>query len=233
MPRCLAPNAIAFHCLFVATRFCGSSVTRPATLSRSNLTHGNISIYIMSATKLLPESVLISESCLQNRIRELGTQISSDYENRELVLLGVLRGSVLFFADLSRAIFRAQLTDSGREVQVHFEFVQLTSYHNSRKPSKVQLIRGGSDYLEQRHILIVEDVVDTGHTLKALSEHLQTLNPKTVKVCTLLDKPSQRQVSVAIDYTGFQIPDAFVVGYGLDYAQQYRNLPYIARLEET
>lgn len=187
----------------------------------------------MSATKLLPESVLISESCLQNRIRELGTQISSDYENRELVLLGVLRGSVLFFADLSRAIFRAQLTDSGREVQVHFEFVQLTSYHNSRKPSKVQLIRGGSDYLEQRHILIVEDVVDTGHTLKALSEHLQTLNPKTVKVCTLLDKPSQRQVSVAIDYTGFQIPDAFVVGYGLDYAQQYRNLPYIARLEET
>ena len=186
----------------------------------------------MSVTKLLPESVLISESCLQNRIGELGAQISTDYENQELVLLGVLRGSVLFFADLARAIFSAQLTDSEREVRVRFEFVQLTSYHNDRKPSSVQLIRGGSDYLEQRHVLIVEDIVDTGHTLKFLREHLQTLNPETVKVCTLLDKPSQRQVPVAIDYIGFQIPDAFVVGYGLDYAQQYRNLPYIALLEE-
>lgn len=187
----------------------------------------------MSATKQPLESVLISESCLQNRIHELGTQISTDYENRELVLLGVLRGSVLFFADLARAIFRAQRTASGREVQVRFEFVQLASYHNSTNPSRVQLIRGGSDYLEQRHVLIVEDIVDTGHTLKFLSEHLRTLNPKTVKVCTLLDKPSQRQVPVAIDYIGFEIPDAFVVGYGLDYAQQYRNLPYIALLEEN
>ena len=187
----------------------------------------------MSATKPLPESVLISESCLQNRIRELGTQISTDYENRELVLLGVLRGSVLFFADLSRAIFRAQLTDSGREVQVRFEFVQLTSYHNGTKPSRIQLIRGGSDYLEQRHVLIVEDIVDTGYTLKFLFEHLRTLNPKTVKACTLLNKPSQRRVPVAIDYIGFEIPDAFVVGYGLDYAQEYRNLPYIALLKET
>lgn len=187
----------------------------------------------MSATKPLSESVLISESCLQNRIRELGAQISTDYESQELVLLGVLRGSVLFFADLARAIFSAQLTDSGREVQVRFEFVQLTSYHNSTKPSRVQLIRGGSDYLEQRQVLIVEDIVDTGHTLRFLREHLRTLNPKTVKVCTLLDKPSQRQVPVAIDYIGFEIADAFVVGYGLDYAQQYRNLPYIALLEET
>ena len=187
----------------------------------------------MSTTKPFPESVLISESCLRNRIGELGAQISTDYENQELVLLGVLRGSVLFFADLARAIFRAQLTDSGGEVQVRFEFVQLTSYYNSTKPSRLQLIRGGSDYLEQRHVLIVEDIVDTGHTVKFLCEHLRTLNPKTVKVCTLLDKPSQRQVPVAIDYIGFEIPDAFVVGYGLDYAQQYRNLPYIALLDET
>ena len=187
----------------------------------------------MSATKPLPESVLISESRLRNRIGELGVQISTDYENQELVLLGILRGSVLFFADLARAIFRAQLADSDREVRVRFEFVQLTSYHNNTKPSRVQLIRGGSDYLEQRHVLIVEDIVDTGHTVNFLCEHLRTLNPKTVKVCTLLDKPSQRQVPVAIDYIGFEIPDAFVVGYGLDYAQQYRNLPYIALLEET
>ncbi len=185
----------------------------------------------MPATKLLPESVLISESRLQNRIRELGAQISTDYGNQELVLLGVLRGSVLFFADLARAISATCQTDPDCGVRVRFEFVQLTSYHESTKPSKVQLIRGGSDYLEHRHVLIVEDIVDTGHTLKFLREHLGMLNPKTVKVCTLLDKPSQRQVPVAIDYIGFQIPDTFVVGYGLDYAQQYRNLPYIALLE--
>ena len=185
----------------------------------------------MSATNLLPETVLISESHLQKRIHELGTQIVTDYTNRELVLLGVLRGSVLFFADLARAIFRAQLENPDREIQLRFEFVQLMSYHNNTKPSAVELIRGGSDYLKQQHVLIVEDIVDTGHTLKFLCEHLQTLQPKTVKVCTLLDKPSQRQVPVTIDYIGFEIPDAFVVGYGLDYAQQYRNLPYIAVLE--
>lgn len=187
----------------------------------------------MSATKPLPESVLISESRLQSRIQELGAQIFTDYEDQELVLLGVLRGSVLFFADLARAIFRAQPADQGREVALRFEFVQLVSYHNSTKPSAVQLIRGGSDYLKQRHILIVEDIVDTGRTLAFLHEHLKALNPKTVKVCTLLDKPVQREVSVAVDYIGFEIPDAFVVGYGLDYAQQYRNLPYIAVLEST
>lgn len=185
----------------------------------------------MSATKPFPKSVLISESCLQHRIRELGTQILTDYENKELVLLGVLRGSVLFFADLARAIFKAQDENQTREVALRFEFVQLMSYHDSTCPSTVKLIRGGSDYLTERHVLIVEDIVDTGRTLNTLCEHLQTLNPKTVKVCTLLDKPSQRQVSVAVDYTGFEIPDTFVVGYGLDYAQQYRNLPYIAVLE--
>ena len=185
----------------------------------------------MSVTKPPLESILISESCLQNRICELGRQIFTDYKNQELVLLGVLRGSVLFFADLARAIFKAQHNSQTREVTLRFEFVQLTSYHDSTQPSTVQLIHGGSAYLKQQHVLIVEDVVDTGHTLNFLRQHLQTLNPKTVKVCTLLDKPSQRQVSVPIDYTGFEIPDTFVVGYGLDYAQQYRNLPYIAVLE--
>ena len=187
----------------------------------------------MSATKSLLESVLISESCLQNRIRELGTQIATDYEAQELVILGVLRGSVLFFADLARAIFNAQPPEASRAVRIRFEFVQLMSYHNNTKLSGIELIRGGSDYLQQRHILIVEDIVDTGRTLKYLCEHLWTLNPKTVKVCTLLDKPAKRQVPVAIDYIGFEIPDVFVFGYGLDYAQEYRNLPYIALLKET
>lgn len=186
-----------------------------------------------AATKPLSKSVLISESCLQKRIREIGTQILADYKNQELVLLGVLRGSVIFFADLSRAIFEAQLEEPSREIQIRFEFVQLTSYNNNTQPSAVELIRGGSNYLKQRHILIVEDIVDTGQTLKFLYEHLLTLNPKTVKVCTLLDKPFKRRVPVTIDYIGFEVPDAFVVGYGLDYAQQYRNLPYIALLEST
>ena len=185
----------------------------------------------MSATKNFPESVLISESRLQSRVYELGTQISTDYEGQELVLLGVLRGSVLFFSDLARAIFRAQHENAIKEVALRFEFVQLMSYHDDTEPSTVQLIRGGSDYLKQRHVLIVEDIVDTGQTLSFLQEHLQTLTPKTVKVCTLLDKPSQRQIPVAVDYIGFEIPDTFVVGYGLDYAQQYRNLPYIAILD--
>lgn len=186
-----------------------------------------------AATKPLPKSVLISEVCLQKRIRELGTQIVDDYENQELVLLGVLRGSVLFFADLSRAIFGAQLKNITREVHIRFEFVQLTSYHNNTQPSAVELIHSGSDYLKRRHILIVEDIVDTGQTLDFLREYLWTLNPKTVKVCALLNKPSKRRVPVTIDYIGFEVPDAFIVGYGLDYAQQYRNLPYIALLEST
>ena len=185
----------------------------------------------MSTTNPPLESVLISESQLQKRIHELGRQIVTDYGNQELVLLGVLRGGVLFFADLARAIFRAQLGSPDTEVRLRFEFVQLMSYYDNMNPLTVELIRGGSDYLKQRHVLIVEDIVDTGRTLQFLCEHLWTFDPKTIKVCTLLNKPSQRQVPVAIDYIGFEVPDVFVVGYGLDYAQQYRNLPYIAALE--
>ena len=185
----------------------------------------------MSVPNLCPESVLISESDLQHRILELGAQIATDYENEGLVLLGVLRGSVLFFADLARAIFKAQLENPIKEIPLRFEFVQLTSYKDNTKLPTIELIRGGSDYLKHRHVLIVEDIVDTGRTLKFLCEHLWALDPKTVKICTLLDKPSRRQVPVSIDYIGFEIPDAFVFGYGLDYAQEYRNLPYIAVLE--
>ena len=171
-----------------------------------------------------PTSVLISESQIRDRIQELGAQISEDYKNEELVLVCVLRGAALFFADLAREI----------SLPVRFEFLQTSSYHNSTEPSKeIQFIHAGSDYVKHRHILIVEDIIDTGRTLKFLLEHFRTLNPKTVKICTLLDKPSRRQVSVPIDYSGFEIPNVFVVGYGLDYGQLYRNLPYIAVLENT
>lgn len=172
--------------------------------------------------KPFPKNVLISETQIRKRIRELGMQISKDYENQELVLVCVLRGAALFFADLAREI----------SLPLRFEFLQTSSYHDSTEPSKkIQFIRAGSDYVKHRHVLIIEDIIDTGQTLKFLVEHLQTLNPKTIKICTLLDKPSRRQVSVSVDYIGFEVPNVFVVGYGLDYGQLHRNLPYIAALE--
>lgn len=176
----------------------------------------------MEMTKPISKTVLISESQIRSRILELGKQISKDYENRELVLICVLRGAALFFADLAREI----------SLPLRFEFLQTSSYHNSTEPSKnIRFIRAGSDYIKNRDVLIVEDIIDTGQTLKFLVEHLETLNPNTIKICTLLDKPSRRQVSVQIDYLGFEIPNVFVVGYGLDYGQLYRNLPYIGVLE--
>ena len=178
----------------------------------------------MDMIKPIPKNVLITEAQIQNRIRELGTQISADYADKELVLICVLRGAALFFADLAREI----------SVPVQFEFLQIASYHNSTEPSnKIQFIQSGSDYVNNKHLLIVEDIIDTGRTLTFLVEHLNTLSPKTIKICTLLNKPARRQVAVTVDYSGFEIPNVFVVGYGLDYAQLYRNLPYIAVLENT
>ncbi|MDE0315642.1 MAG: hypoxanthine phosphoribosyltransferase [Candidatus Poribacteria bacterium] len=176
----------------------------------------------MEKTKPFPKSVLISESQIRERIQELGKQISKDYENQELVLVCVLRGATLFFADLAREI----------SLPLRFEFLQTSSYHNSTESSKeIQFIRTGSDYVKHRHVLIVEDIIDTGRTLKFLVEHLGSLNPKSIKICALLDKPSRREVFVPVDYSGFEIPNVFVVGYGLDHGQLYRNLPYIAVLE--
>ena len=169
-----------------------------------------------------PKTILLSKAQIRDRIRELGKQISKDYENQELVLVCVLRGAVLFFADLAREI----------SLPLRFEFLQTSSYNNSTEPSKnIKFIRSGSGYIEDKDVLIVEDIIDSGQTLKFLLKHLRTLNPKTIKICTLLDKPDRRQVSVHIDYSGFEIPNVFVVGYGLDYGQMYRNLPYIAVLE--
>ncbi len=176
----------------------------------------------MKKVKPFPKTVLISESQIRKRIQELGKQISADYKNQELVLVCVLRGATLFFADLAREI----------SLPLRFEFLQTSSYHDSTEPSdKIQFIRAGSDYVKHRHVLIVEDIIDTGRTLKFLVEHLSSLNPKTIKICTLLDKPSRREVSVPVDYSGFEIPNVFVVGYGLDHGQLYRNLPYIAVLK--
>ena len=178
----------------------------------------------MKIQKQLHNNVLITESQIRERIRELGSQISKDYADQELVLICVLRGATLFFADLAREI----------SLPIRFEFLQASSYNDRMQPSKeIEFIRTGSDYIQGRNVLIVEDIIDTGQTLNMLTEQLQALEPKSIGICTLLDKPSRRQFSIDIDYSGFVVPNVFVVGYGLDYAQMYRNLPYIAVIEPS
>jgi hypoxanthine phosphoribosyltransferase len=175
------------------------------------------------AMKSLMQSILITESQIHQRVRELGQQISQDYKNRDLVLLCVLKGAVVFLADLIRAI----------SIPVRCEFIQLASYQERTESSgNVQMIQGlNGVVLSQADVLIVEDIIDTGQTLRFLLNHIEALQPASVKVCSLLDKPACRTVPITIDYIGFDLPNVFVIGYGLDYAQQYRNLPYIAVLD--
>ena len=167
------------------------------------------------------QSVLITESQIEKRVHELGEQISKDYDNSDLVLVCVLKGAIMFFADLIRTL----------AVPARYEFVQLASYYNDTKSSGVQMIQGLYQDLFRADVLIVEDIVDTGMTLDFLLNHIGSFEPTSIKVCSLLDKPERREVPVSIDYLGFEIPNTFVVGYGLDYAQHYRNLPYIGVLD--
>jgi hypoxanthine phosphoribosyltransferase len=169
------------------------------------------------------EKTLVSKEELQARIKELGRQISRDYKGRELMLIGVLKGSVVFMADLIR------------EISIHctMDFMAVSSYGNSTKSSGiVRILKDLDSSIEGKSVLIVEDIIDTGYTLKYLIENLKSRNPKDVKICCLLDKPDRRTVQLDIDYTGFQIPDEFVIGFGLDYAEKYRNLPFIGVLKK-
>ena len=169
------------------------------------------------------KSILITESQIEKRVGELGKQICKDYEKSDLVVVCVLKGAILFFADLIRTL----------DVSARCEFVRLQSYHNDTESSGVEMIQGLYQDLCGADVLIVEDIVDTGITLDYLINYIRSLEPTTVKVCSLLDKPERRQVPVTIDYLGFEIPNTFVVGYGLDYAHHYRNLPYIGVLDEV
>ena len=172
--------------------------------------------------KIEIESTLISEAEIQERVRELGQQISEDYSDRELVLVCVLKGAALFFADLLRTL----------SIPVRCEFIQLASYDDRTESSgHVRIIQGLNGNFRNSDVVVVEDIVDTGQTLSVLMEEIQGLEPASVKVCSLLDKPARRTVTTTIDYVGFEIPDAFVVGYGLDYAQKYRNLREICRIK--
>jgi hypoxanthine phosphoribosyltransferase len=165
--------------------------------------------------------ILIPSDRLQARIEELGAEISRDYEGKDLLLLSVLKGSVLFLSDLMRRI----------TVPHAIDFMATSSYGAGMESSGVVRILKDLDApIEGRNVLIVEDIIDTGRTLEYLVRILQARAPRSLRICTLLDKASRREVQVPVDYTGFEIPDRFVFGYGLDYAELYRNLPYVAVL---
>ncbi|MBQ6734903.1 MAG: hypoxanthine phosphoribosyltransferase [Lachnospiraceae bacterium] len=169
-------------------------------------------------------SVLISEEDVQKRIRELGEQISRDYEGKTVHIIGVLKGACYFMCDLARHI----------TVPVTFDFMSVSSYGDDTKSSGiVKIVKDLDEPLTGKDVLVVEDIIDSGRTLSHLMELLKGRKPATLKLATLLDKPDRRVTEVNVDYTGFEIEDVFVVGFGLDYAQRYRNLPYIGVLHFT
>ena len=166
--------------------------------------------------------VLLSEEQLQTRIKELGAEITREYAGLNPLLIGVLKGACFFLSDLLRAI----------DTRLGIEFMAISSYGSSTRTSgEVRIMKDLDVPIEGRHILVVEDIVDTGLTLSYLLQNLQSRGAASVKLAALLDKFERREKDVRIDYLGFQIPDAFVVGYGLDYAERYRNLPFIAVLK--
>jgi hypoxanthine phosphoribosyltransferase len=167
--------------------------------------------------------VLVPAEDLQRRVRELGAEISGDYEGRDLVMIGVLKGAVLFLADLMR-----ELT-----VACEIDFMAVSSYGSSTDSSGVvRILKDLDASIEDRDVLLVEDIVDSGLTLHYLLKNLRARNPRSLEVCALLTKPERRRVELPIRYVGFEIPNRFAIGYGLDHAQQHRNLPYVAVLDE-
>ncbi len=166
--------------------------------------------------------ILIDEPTLQAKIAELGKQITRDYAGKDIMLVGVLKGAIMFMVDLSRAI----------SLPLTLDFMAISSYGASTESSGVvRIIKDLDSSIADKHILIVEDIVDSGLTLSYLADYLRGRNPASLKICVLLNKPDRRTSDVQIDYLGFDIPDKFVVGYGLDFAEVYRNLPYIAVLK--
>ncbi|MEJ7826077.1 MAG: hypoxanthine phosphoribosyltransferase [Solirubrobacteraceae bacterium] len=165
--------------------------------------------------------ILVQPDDLSRRVRELGAMITADYEGRDLLLVGVLKGAVFFLSDLMRQI----------EVPCELDFMAVASYGSTTDSSGVVRILKDLDApIEGRHVLIVEDIVDSGLTLQYLLRNLGARDPRSIEVCALLTKPERRKVSVEPRYVGFEIPNRFVIGYGLDHGERYRNLPYVAAL---
>lgn len=166
--------------------------------------------------------VLLSEEDVDKRIQEIGEQISKDYAGKQVHLVCVLKGGVFFLCELAKRI----------TVPVSMDFMSVSSYGSATKSSGVvKIVKDLDESLKDKDVLVVEDIVDSGRTLSYLLDMLRDRGPKSIKLCTLLDKPERRVVDVNVDYTGFSIPDEFVVGYGLDYDQRYRNLPFIGVVE--
>lgn len=168
-------------------------------------------------------SVMISEEEIEKRVKEMAAQIDKDYEGEEVLLICILKGSIFFTTELSKHL----------TVPTKFDFMSVSSYGDATVSSgRVKIIKDLDDSIEGKNVIVIEDIIDSGRTLAHLLALLKVRNPKSIKLCTLLDKPDRREVEVNVDYTGFQIPDAFVIGYGLDYKQMYRNLPYVGVLEQ-
>lgn len=170
----------------------------------------------------LISKVLISEEELKKRVAELGAEITRDYEGKDLLVIGIFKGAVPFLADLIREI----------KIPLRYDFMAVSSYGSATRSSgAVRILKDLDTSIEDVHVLIVEDIVDTGLTLRYLKENLERRHPKSLKIVTLLDKPERREVEVHPDYNGFVIPNEFVVGYGLDFNEMFRNLPYVGILK--
>lgn len=166
--------------------------------------------------------VMLSEEAVDKRIQQIGEQISRDYAGKQVHLVCVLKGGSFFMCELAKRI----------SIPVSLDFMSVSSYGSSTKSSGVvKIIKDLDEPLKDKEVIVIEDIVDSGRTLSYLLEILQSRGPKSLRLCTLLDKPERRVTDVTVDYTGFEIPDEFVVGYGLDYNQRYRNLPYIGVVE--
>ncbi|HSH34630.1 hypoxanthine phosphoribosyltransferase [Schnuerera sp.] len=169
------------------------------------------------------KEILLTEEQIEVKVKELGKQITKDYQGKNLMLVGILKGAVIFMAELAKNI----------DMPVLMDFMAVSSYgKSSTSTGIVRIIKDLDCSIEDKDILIVEDIIDTGLTLSYLTDNLKKRGAKSVKIVTLLDKPDRRKADVPVDYTGFTIPDEFVVGFGLDYAEKYRNLPYVAALKE-
>jgi len=167
---------------------------------------------------------IVTQEQMRTRIRDLGRQIAADYADKNLILVGILKGAFAFYADLARAI----------RIPLRVDFLVVSSYGARSKTSgKVKMVTDLTEDIAGRDVLLVEDIVDSGLTLQHLIKTLAKRKPKSIKVCALLSKPDRRQVSVDVTYVGFEIPNKYVVGYGLDYQQKYRNLPYLAVLDKV
>ncbi|MBC7342133.1 MAG: hypoxanthine phosphoribosyltransferase [Clostridia bacterium] len=168
------------------------------------------------------DRILIGAEEIQKKVAELGQKITEDYLGKDLLVVGILKGAIIFLSDLVRHI----------NIPLTLDFVAVTSYGTSTSSSGVvRILKDLDTPVEGRHVLIVEDIVDTGLTLRYLVRTLQARRPASIRTCTFLDKPSRRTVKMHPDYNGFEIPDVFVVGYGLDYAEKYRHLPFLAVLK--